>query len=235
MKVTMRRPLVVAVLLVAASGLVGGAFAAGHSLTAKRQTAAVSNVLYACVKTNEDEGNNLRMVSKLSDCKKKETGIQWNIVGPQGPAGPQGVPGISVTTTALSAGDSHCATGGIAVTAVSGQSYVCNGPKGDPGVSVTTEQLTAGDVNCPTGGVHIHAVSGESYVCNGAAGAQGPPGPVGPQGPPGASGGAANLTSPNGAFSVEITDHGIYLRGPGGTTYVDRFTAATSSNPNFGR
>jgi hypothetical protein len=36
-------------------------------------------------------------------------------------------------------------------------------------------------------------------------------------------------------FKVDITNHGVYLRGPSGTVYVDRFHAGTSSNPNFGR
>jgi hypothetical protein len=67
----------------------------------------------------------------------------------------------------------------------------------------------------------------------GAPGAKGDPGPPGPPGPPGAPGqngqdgqdgasGAAALVSPNKKFRIEIGDNGIYLRGPGGTVYVDR-------------
>lgn len=66
----------------------------------------------------------------------------------------------------------------------------------------------------------------------GEAGAQGP---KGEKGDPGESGGAANLVSPNGQFKVQVTNRGIYLRGPGGTIYVDRFTADLTSSQIKGR
>jgi hypothetical protein len=201
-----RRPAVLAVLLVAASAVGGGAFAAGKALNARHAVAATS-VLYACVKQEEGQ---IRMVSAAASCKKNETPVQWNVVGPQGP---QGVPGISVTTAALSVGDPNCPTGGIAVTAVSGQTYVCNGRQGLQG-----DRGLQGDTGP-----------------QGAQGVQGPPGAQGPQGPAGDAGGAATLTSPNGVFKVDITDHGVYLRGPSGTVYVNRFKADVSSDPNFDR
>jgi hypothetical protein len=195
-----RRPAVLAALVVAASVVGGGAFAAGQSLTARHAVTA-TNVLFACVKQEEGQ---IRMVTNLNSCKKNENAIQWNVVGPQGP---QGIPGISVTTAALAVGDANCPTGGIAVTAVSGTTDVCNGARGAQGPQ------------------------GEQ----GAQGPQGPQGVQGPQGPAGASGGAATLTSPNGVFSVQITDHGVYLRGPSGTVYVNRFKADVSPDPNFER
>lgn len=188
MKRLMRRPAVVAALLVVAAAMVGGAFAAGHGLTAKRQAAA-SNVLFACVKTkkNEDAEGQIRMVNTLADCKKNETGIQWNIVGPPGPQGLQGVPGIP-------------------------------GPKGE------------------TGATGPQGLSGPQGVAGpqGATGATGPEGPAGPQGAAGQSGGGS-LTSPSGEFSIQVTDQGVYLRGPAGTVYVNRFKTGTSDNPNFER
>lgn len=182
MKRLMRRPAVVAVLLVVAAAMVGGAFAAGHGLTAKRQAAA-SNVLFACVKTkkNDDSEGQIRMVSTLTDCKKNETGIQWNVVGPQGPQGVQGIPGLK---------------GDTGLRGLTGPQGVA-GPQGDPGP-------------------------------------QGARGATGPQGPAGQSGGGS-LTSPNGAFSIQVTDQGVYLRGPSGTIYVNRFKSGTSDNPNFER
>ena len=213
MKKLVPRPAVLGVLLVAASVVGGGAFAAGQALKATRSVAA-TNVIFACAKSN-DEGQ-LRLVSSLSQCKKNEAGIQWNVVGPQGPPGPQGAQGpagISPSTAVLSTGDSHCANGGIAVNAVSGQTYVCNGAPGATGA--TGAQGDQGPKGDP--------------------GPQGPQGAQGPQGPAGSSGGSASLTSPNGVFKVEITDHGIFLRGPSGTIYLDRFHTGTSSNPSFGR
>lgn len=67
----------------------------------------------------------------------------------------------------------------------------------------------------------------------GPAGTDGSPGPTGPSGPPGPPGasGTASLVSPNGLFSVEITDSGIVLRGPSSTFVVDRFGQRQSDNP----
>ncbi len=59
----------------------------------------------------------------------------------------------------------------------------------------------------------------------GATGAQGPQGERGPAGAPGAN----SLVSPNGRFRIDISDRGIFLRGPGGTIYVDRFGAAATA------
>ncbi len=64
-------------------------------------------------------------------------------------------------------------------------------------------------------------------------GATGPTGPQGPQGPPGT--GSADLTSPNGLFAIEISDHGVFIRGPGGTVFVDHRGASTTPNRYYGR
>jgi hypothetical protein len=63
----------------------------------------------------------------------------------------------------------------------------------------------------------------------------GPTGPTGPQGPAGDSGGNASLTSPNGLFSIEVSNHGVFIRGPGGTVFVDRRGASTTPNRYYGR
>ena len=52
----------------------------------------------------------------------------------------------------------------------------------------------------------------------GSTGPQGPRGPQGPQGPPGTFSG--QLTSPNGTYSINVTDTGITLTGPGGTVML---------------
>lgn len=68
------------------------------------------------------------------------------------------------------------------------------------------------------------------------AGVPGPRGPAGPAGPAGATGaagpagpagpaGSSALVAPNGKFRIEIANNGIYLRGPGGTVFVDRHEA----------
>jgi hypothetical protein len=84
------------------------------------------------------------------------------------------------------------------------------GPKGDPGldgVSPTVTQLSPGDANCPDGGAGLMDASGSTvYVCNGAAGADG-------------QSFAGTFTSPNGEYSISVSDAGITL-GHGGTNSV---------------
>ena len=46
--------------------------------------------IHACV--NSSDGT-LRIVGANDTCKKSETALDWNIVGPVGPAGPQGLKG----------------------------------------------------------------------------------------------------------------------------------------------
>jgi hypothetical protein len=212
------RRAVLAVVLLGGTLLVGAALA-GQVLTHKQ---AASSVIRACVKK---EGE-LRIVDEASDCKKNESPLVWNVTGPQG------APGVSVTTVQLPAGDAHCAAGGLQVNAASGVTYVCNGAAGTngadgrngadgkdgkDGVSVTTTSLAVGDATCPTGGVRISAASGDTYVCNGAKG------DTGAQGAPGSS--TATLSSPNGVFKVEITDQGIFLRGPTKTLFLNRYSS----------
>ncbi len=66
-------------------------------------------------------------------------------------------------------------------------------------------------------------------------GLKGEPGDSGPKGDQGPPGSAAGLSSPNGRFSVEITNAGVFLRGPGGTVYVDFRGAGNTSNRYYGR
>jgi hypothetical protein len=66
-------------------------------------------------------------------------------------------------------------------------------------VSPTVTQLSQGDANCPTGGAALVDASGSTaYVCNGAAGADG-------------QSFAGTFTSPNGEYSITVTDAGITL------------------------
>ncbi len=84
------------------------------------------------------------------------------------------------------------------------------GPKGDPGtagVNPSVTQLSPGDANCPDGGAALTDASGSTaYVCNGAAGADG-------------QSFAGTFTSPNGEYSITVSDAGITL-GHGGTNSV---------------
>jgi len=77
--------------------------------------------------------------SLLSRCTQLETQIQWNAkgqTGATGQAGPAGPAGASPTVAQLAAGDSHCPSGGAAITDANGSTaYVCNGQNGQDGQS----------------------------------------------------------------------------------------------------
>jgi hypothetical protein len=74
-----------------------------------------------------------------------------------------------------------------------------NGSDGEDGESPTVQQLAAGDANCPAGGAAITDASGSTaHVCDGQAGADGQPF-------------AGTFTSPNGEYSISVTDAGITI------------------------
>ena len=122
-------------------------------------------------------------------------------------------------------------------------SWSIEGPKGDMGpqgpIGPVGPQGPKGDTGAtgPQGPQGVQGPQGDP----GPAGVQGPKGDTGPagpqgvQGPAGPAGGAANLTSSNGRYSIEVTNHGVYVRGPGGTVFVDQTGASTTSNRYYGR
>lgn len=70
------------------------------------------------------------------------------------------------------------------------------GPAGPAGASPTVAQLDRGDANCPSGGAAIADASGSvAYVCNGTEGASFD----------------GSFTSPNGQYSIAVSDAGIML------------------------
>ena len=101
-------------------------------------------------------------------------------------------------------------------------SWSIEGPKGDTG---------------PIGPQGLKGDKGDTGATGptGPQGEQGETGPAGPQGPPGPAGGAANLTSPNGLFAIEVSNRGVFIRGPGGTVFVDHRGASTTPNRYYGR
>ena len=107
-------------------------------------------------------------------------------------------------------------------------SWSIEGPKGDTGpIGPQGPKGDKGDKG-DTGATGPTGPQGEQ-------GEQGETGPAGPQGPPGPAGGAANLTSPNGLFAIEVSNRGVFIRGPGGTVFVDHRGASTTPNRYYGR
>ncbi|HUH15048.1 MAG TPA: hypothetical protein VML35_04120 [Gaiellaceae bacterium] len=83
-----------------------------------------------------------------------------------------------------------------------------DGQDGADGSSPTVAQLAPGDANCADGGAAITDAAGTTaYVCNGG---QGPAGQDGADGAPF----SGTFTSPNGQFSISVTDTGVTVASP---------------------
>ena len=85
------------------------------------------------------------------------------------------------------------------------------GQAGVNGTSPTVAQLAAGNVNCPAGGAAITDAAGTTaYVCSGVNGEDGADGaPF-----------SGTFTSPNGQYTISVSDTGISLESPGATVHV---------------
>ncbi len=126
-------------------------------------------------------------------------------------------------------------------------SWNIEGPKGDTGPQGPQGIQGAQGAQGPqgtqgeTGATGPQGLKGDTGA-TGPAGPDGPQGQVGPTGPAGPQGsqgppgtGSADLTSPNGLFAIEISNHGVFIRGPGGTVFVDHRGASTTPNRYYGR
>lgn len=77
-----------------------------------------------------------------------------------------------------------------------------DGMDGADGSSPTVTQLAAGDANCPAGGAAITDGAGATaYVCSGRDGTDGTPF-------------SGTFTSPNGQYSISVTDTGVTVASP---------------------
>ena len=117
--------------------------------------------IYACA----NPAGQPRIVDSADDCKKQETSLVWNIVGPAGPQGEQGIQGDQ----------------GV------------QGPQGDTGVDGAHGAPGADGTNGADGADGAPGADGTNGVdgadgiqgLTGDPGLQGDPGPQGPVGPPG--------------------------------------------------
>src|SRR5258706_11691293 len=72
-----------------------GMFVAALSVWARpaaAQIPAPNGEFFACVRIDRenDEGRLMRLVASGEPCRRNETKVHWNVVGPQGPQGPIG-------------------------------------------------------------------------------------------------------------------------------------------------
>jgi hypothetical protein len=171
--------------------------------------AETNGVIYACV--NASDGT-LRIVSSPAQCKKNETLLSWNIMGPkgdtgatgpQGLQGPQGVQGPKGDTGAIGPQGPKGDTGAI-------------GPQGPQGVTgATGPQGPAG----PTGLKGDTGATGAQGEV-GPAGQQGETGPIGQQGLQGEPGPKGDIgpAGPSGPGLISIEElSGLTCQTPIGT------------------
>jgi hypothetical protein len=104
----------------------------------------------------------VRLVGANEPCRRNETKIHWNVVGPVGPRGPQGVPGLPGP-----------------------QGFP--GKPGDPGPPGPQGPQGPQGATGPTGPAGPQGERGPAGP-DGVQGLQGPQGPTGPAGPAGAQG-----------------------------------------------
>jgi len=72
---------------------IAAAFVAG-TLTTATIVSAEGDTIIACVH-NTSQGNNVRIVESVDDCKNYENPLEWNIQGPPGADGMDGFPGAN--------------------------------------------------------------------------------------------------------------------------------------------
>jgi hypothetical protein len=85
------------------------------------------------------------------------------------------------------------------------------GQPGDPGTSPTVAPVAAGDSHCAAGGAAITDAAGTTaYVCSGLNGTDGTDGKDGTPF-------SGTFTSPNGQYSISVTDTGVTVAGAGTT------------------
>ena len=103
-----------------------------------------------------------------------------------------------------------------------------NGTNGTNGVSPTVQQLAAGDAHCAAGGAAITDAAGSTaYVCSGANGQNGADGtPF-----------SGTFTSPNGKYSLKVTDTGVVISALNGAKidFSDSAINVTSRGTTFVR
>lgn len=135
------------------------------------------------------------LVRIAPECRDSERAVAWNIQGEQGPPGEQGEPGAKGDT----------------------------GPAGEDGVSLLSasaetigaDERASAEFDPTTGNLHLRIPRGPQGE-QGEAGAQGE---TGPEGPPGEFTGT--FTSPNGLFSLSVTDTAVRLAGPSASVQIN--------------
>jgi hypothetical protein len=208
------------------AGIVALGIAAGTvALAAQKDTPTA--VINACYKPSNGTIYVIGQQTGRTTCQPNDLAIDWNVqgpvglqgpkgdkgdtgaTGPTGPQGPQGTKGDKGDTGATGAQGPAGADGTAGAT----------GAKGPAGDSVTIAALLVNDAHCPSGGSSFTVGTVTTYACNGHDGTNGTGGFDG------------TYTSPNGKYTLSVTNSGILLKGPGGTFVIDRALERLTGNP----
>lgn len=143
------------------------------AISATWALAQTDGVIYACKVTD----GTIRIVSDPAECKKNETLLSWNIIGPQGPQGPQGEAGPAGPQGEQGIQGETGAIGPAGPQGLPGEPGVAGpeGPQGEPGLqgeqgpagpaSLTALQGTACTVGGYAGTVDI-SIAADTGVVN---------------------------------------------------------------------
>jgi hypothetical protein len=163
-----------------------------------------AGVYHGCVLKN----GTLRIIDPDTDqCKANERAITFNQTGQKGDPGSPGAPGQPGAdgTNGTNGTDGTNGTNGApGQPGADGK----DGTNGTDGTSPTVAQLGPGNPNCLNGGVAITDAAGTTaYVCSGQNGQNGTDGqPF-----------SGTFTSPNGQYSISVTDTGVTIAHGGST------------------
>jgi len=226
------------------AGIVALGIAAGTvALAAQNDTPTA--VINACYKPSNGTIYVIGQQTGRTTCQPNDLAIQWNAQGPVGPQGPKGDKGDTGSTGPTGPQGPQGVKGDTGATGPAGPqgpqgtkgdkgdlggtgaqgpagadgAAGATGAKGPAGDSVTTAVLAVNDVHCPSGGSSFTVGTVTTYACNGHDGANGTGGFNG------------TYTSPNGKYTLSVTNSGILLKGPGGTFVIDRALERLTGNP----
>jgi len=158
-----------------AAGLAVFVLAGGTSALATHGSPAPAPTTGTITVCHESDGEDLRVVSSASKCKRKERALTWNVQGPAGPAGAQGAAGEQGPAGPAGADGAQGETGPAGAAGPAGPTGPAGpqGPQGPAGASLETlaalqgSACTRADSSAGTVAVSTGADGVIAFTCGG--------------------------------------------------------------------